>query len=176
MWHACSGHATRTWCCVEFSTPVCAYVTRKVLIHGSGIGFGQIYVRSQNPGICQNLDFSLKVEILARSSILAPNMDPSQNPGPSQNLARTDILARSWFGPDSGCPSSDPGPTQDLVRTDILARSWIGPGSMVGPGQSADPGPIYRPLSITTSVENDWGRWGPFWQVRLTLALETARF
>ena len=39
-----------------------------------------------------------------------------------------------------------------------------------------DPGAIYRPLSIATSVENDWGRWGPFWRSPLTLALETIDF
>ena len=40
----------------------------------------------------------------------------------------------------------------------------------------AYPGAIYRPLSIATSVENDWARRGPFWQVPLTLPLETIDF
>ena len=39
-----------------------------------------------------------------------------------------------------------------------------------------DPGAIYRPLSIATSVENDWARRGPFWRPPLTLALETIKF
>ena len=34
----------------------------------------------------------------------------------------------------------------------------------------------YRPLSIPGSVENDWGRGGPFWRSPLTLALETIEF
>ena len=38
------------------------------------------------------------------------------------------------------------------------------------------PGATYRPLSIATSVENDWARGGPFWRSALTLALETVRF
>ena len=128
MWHACSGHATLTWCCVEFSTPVCAYVTRKVLIYGSGIGFGQIHVRSQNPGICQNLDFSLKVEILARSRILAPNMDPSQI------LVRARIWPEPTFWPD-------PGSDQILaVRAQIQVRLriWSEPTFWPDPGSDLD--------------------------------------
>ena len=148
--------------------------TRKVLIYGSGTDLARSRFGSRNPGSGQKVDFSPKVEILARSRILGPNLDPSQNPGPSQNLARTDILARSWLGPGFWLSEPDPGPTQDLARTDILARSWIGPGSEARTWPKCHPGPIYRPLSIATSVENDWGRWGPFSQVRLTLALETA--
>ena len=80
----------------------------------------------------------------------------------------------SRFWPDPGrlaSGRSEPGSE--------LARSWKVqnlPESAGRTCQTCLPGAIYRPLSIATSVENDWGRGGPFWQTRLTLALETARF
>ena len=48
--------------------------------------------------------------------------------------------------------------------------------NLVSDPKSCVPGAIYRPLSIATSVENDWGRRGPFWRSPLTLALETVQF
>ena len=154
------------------------YVIRltKVLIYGSGIGSGKIHDRIQKSGNLTESRLLSKVAILSRFQDSGPTMDLSQNPGPNQDLARTAILARFWFGPGFWLSEPDPGPSSDLDKTDILARSWIGPGFGLGPARNPIPGPIYRPLSIATSVENDWGRWGPFWQVRLTLALETARF
>ena len=57
---------------------------------------------------------------------------------------------------------------------------WLGPAETcqmaVRTAESASQGAIYRPLSIATSVENDWARGGPFWRSALTLALETVRF
>ena len=99
----------------------------------------------------QNLDFSRKVDFLA-------------------------ILALSGSGHDSGqirCPEALSGQTLDLVPDPGSGQtSQTDPK----PARKCLPGAIYRPLSIATLVENDWGRWGPFWRFPLTLALETMQF
>ena len=56
------------------------------------------------------------------------------------------------------------------------AKLVSGPESGAQTRQTWIPGAIYRPLSIATSVENDWGRWGPFSRSPLTLPLETIDF
>ena len=83
---------------------------------------------------------------------------------------------------DSGSEVGNPGPTgfrtwrqvwQVLSRPDGSGRKS---GNLVSDPKKYLPGAIYRPLSIATSVENDWGRRGPFWRSPLTLALETVQF
>ena len=78
-------------------------------------------------------------------------------------------------GPES-CP--DRIPDLRSRSAGLSSTCQIGPQvrkSVSGP-EILVPGCTYRPLSIATSVENDWARGGPFWRSPLTLALETVRF
>ena len=56
------------------------------------------------------------------------------------------------------------------------AKLVSGPEKVVRTCQTWIPGAIYRPLSIATSVENDWANGGPFSRSPLTLPLETIDF
>ena len=67
-------------------------------------------------------------------------------------------LSPKWTGPEQTCRFGDK--SEKLVS---------------GPENGSDPC-TYRPLSIPGSVENDWGRRGPFSRSPLTLALETIEF
>ena len=124
-------------------------------------------VRSQNSTFGQKSTFGSGQRFLAPSTFRAKIPTLGWNPGLAPNLdfwLRTAIPAgwQVWLsGRASGIPAGSCPDSGQLPDSCQSARK-------------SSPGAIYRPLSIATLVENDWGRWGPFWQVRLTLALETA--
>ena len=89
-------------------------------------------------------------------------------------------LWRQNRGSGSEVPKSCPDRIRDLRSRSAGPEQTCGSGRQVPkPGSDPEilvPGATYRPLSIATSVENDWARGGPFWRSALTLALETVRF
>ena len=89
-------------------------------------------------------------------------------------------LWRQNRGSGSEVPKSCPDRIRDLRSGSAGPEQTCGSGRQVPkPGSDPEilvPGATYRPLSIATSVENDWARGGPFWRSALTLALETVRF
>ena len=95
-----------------------------------------------------------------RSHFPGQTLDPTLDPGSGLRGWSEGLSGRSNQVLD---PTLDPGPGWTSQMDLRPAEKWL-------------PGAIYRPLSITTLVENDWGRWGPFWRSPLTLALETVQF
>ena len=175
MWQACSGHA----CFERLSgcpTSACSYALAKCSTYGT-----------LDPRLARSCQV-LKSGNLPESRLLAK----SRLSGDSG-----DFWVRHWIWPESGLDANlaRSGQTAGLAGSgqigcpDQLSRiSPIRP-TLAKVGGSArkseklaqtpkswSQGAIYRPLSIATSVENDWGRGGPFSGSALTLALETARF
>ena len=101
---------------------------------------------------------------LARSAVRTCQ---AAGPGQIGGLARSGRI---------GCPDLPGGWPAGPPVWPGLARPAETCQEAVRTAETCSQGAIYRPLSIATSVENDWARGGPFSGSPLTLALETIEF
>ena len=150
--------------------------TQSAVIWHSGSEIWTEPVRSWNPQNRQKVDFWPKVGFLTILAIPGSDLGSGQNLGLAPILAQTCQTCQFGRSEPDGCPDqSEPG-WQTCAKLAGLAGSARKSIFWLRTCQTWLQVPIYRPLSIATSVENDWGRGGPFWRSRLTLPLETIKF